>query len=321
MAYIDLVKGIAILWVVLAHLKLDIPYIDLPVRMPCLFMLSALFFRPGTPPRTFIVKKTNALVVPLLFFWILSIVVQFVYREICSGKEIDWLAWTDILGEYSYLNVNILWFLMAAIMINAIYYVLFRQLKTKLGHSIIVAISMLLYVVGVYMFSKKIDVPNFPLKEIFYFQLYFVCGYLLRDYITGPKLKKLGPWMLGLFLILAVINVNSQGVVFQLSLPPMAVSFTIGMCWLMNMLQRFSLMKIFRFFGEFSIVVYLTHMLILYSPWMKNFYIPGDGATSYGVMALGIILAIEVVLVAAMRKFVPKLIGKKPLFAVPKLKV
>lgn len=70
------------------------------------------------------------------------------------------------------------------------------------------------------------------------------------------------------------------------------------------------LFSIFEFFGINSIIVYLTHMLMIYSPFCQNI-ISLNGPVSGRWMVFAIIVLIEVPIIILINKYAPFLIGKK----------
>ena len=69
--FVDLAKGICILLVVLYHINLPIPFMEMTscFRMPLYFILSGLFFKDYGGFKFFFVKKTNKLAIPWFFFY------------------------------------------------------------------------------------------------------------------------------------------------------------------------------------------------------------------------------------------------------------
>lgn len=69
--FVDLAKGICILLVVLYHINLPIPFMEMTscFRMPLYFILSGLFFKDYGGFKYFFVKKTNKLAIPWFFFY------------------------------------------------------------------------------------------------------------------------------------------------------------------------------------------------------------------------------------------------------------
>lgn len=71
--YIDLMKGICIILIVLLHCDIKTPYEQLDimlknVRIPLYFFLSGLFFKEYSSFLDFIVRKVNKLIIPYIFF-------------------------------------------------------------------------------------------------------------------------------------------------------------------------------------------------------------------------------------------------------------
>lgn len=71
--FIDLAKGVCILMVVMGHsgFPIDIPGWEI-VRMPLYFILSGLFFKDYGSFMNILVQKTNKILIPFLFFYLLG---------------------------------------------------------------------------------------------------------------------------------------------------------------------------------------------------------------------------------------------------------
>ena len=74
--FIDLAKGFCILLVVFHHLQSTtethflIDQYTMACRMPLYFFLSGLFFKPYENFKGFLLRKTNKLLIPFLFFYL-----------------------------------------------------------------------------------------------------------------------------------------------------------------------------------------------------------------------------------------------------------
>lgn len=132
--YIDLMKGFCIIMVVLLHCgfftgKLAIinEYLKL-FRMPLYFFLSGLFFKTYGGFVPFIIKKTNNLIIPYLFFSLLYII----YFTISAHERIDYLSWKyyffGFIEPYNYP----LWFLRSLFISYILYYVLHKLIAHKI---------------------------------------------------------------------------------------------------------------------------------------------------------------------------------------------
>ena len=128
--YIDLAKGICIFLVVLDHISVgkyfsggDYPMNDIfmQTRMPLYFILSGLFFKDYDGGiREFLLRKTNRILVPYLFF---MIVYQALAKLMSTLTSIDTTA-ANITGIWAPL-----WFLLCLFWMNAIFATLYYIIK------------------------------------------------------------------------------------------------------------------------------------------------------------------------------------------------
>lgn len=74
--YIDIAKGIGIIMVLGLHTGFHFEWMT-PFEMPLFFFLSGVLFNEKIPFKLFVVKKTNTLLLPFIFFempaWIYNI--------------------------------------------------------------------------------------------------------------------------------------------------------------------------------------------------------------------------------------------------------
>lgn len=77
--FIDLAKGICIILVVLLHI---VPSANIPelrfIRIPLYFILSGLFFKDYGSFRNFLKKKVNNILIPFLFFYVVSYLIYYI---------------------------------------------------------------------------------------------------------------------------------------------------------------------------------------------------------------------------------------------------
>ena len=77
--WIDLAKGVCIILVVITHIFLvsgvsfSLDSKMTSIRMPLYFILSGLFFKQYEGFKGFLTRKTNKLLIPFLFFFLLMI--------------------------------------------------------------------------------------------------------------------------------------------------------------------------------------------------------------------------------------------------------
>ena len=127
---IDLFKGIAILGIVWKH-TFHPQWCDLIHISALFFILSGIFFK-DEPFIPFLKKKIRTILIPFLFFYILSYLarIAFYFRHF---RTLHGFAWDSLLEIFSisntpdYLTVNIpLWFLVCLFVMQIIFWCLNR---------------------------------------------------------------------------------------------------------------------------------------------------------------------------------------------------
>lgn len=157
--YIDLAKGICIFLVVLHHVEgrmdVHLPFDEYlrVCRMPMYFLLSGIFFKPYKNFCEFVIKKTNKLLVPFIFFLILSDVcfnlLLKLYKHGLNGLNMyDWS-----LGFYNFFSEKIInvpiWFLWCLFVLNILFYLVYLFVeKMHWNRTIVLFIAFFIGYVG-----------------------------------------------------------------------------------------------------------------------------------------------------------------------------
>lgn len=82
---------------------------------------------------------------------------------------------------------------------------------------------------------------------------------------------------------------------------------------IMKLTDKYKIWNIFKYYGKNSIVVYLTHILIVYNPCIYNFMNNSENKTLYTWFVFIGICAFELLLIKIFVKYIPQFIGKKSL--------
>ena len=87
--FVDLTKGVCIILVVMAHIggafdQLDKHSMLSCFRMPLYFFISGIFFKPYEGLYGFIIRKTNKLIIPFIFFYVSAFLLH--CMEACTGN-------------------------------------------------------------------------------------------------------------------------------------------------------------------------------------------------------------------------------------------
>ena len=332
--YIDMVRGFTMLWVVCLHLDLSIGIAN-DFRMPILFFVSGIFFKIRTFPE-FIIRKTNMIFIPLLFFWLISWICAILKNEFIpvnfNFSQVDWGSVFSLFTKYSYMEINVLWFLMVLYVINLFYYPLVRYLNKIY----VLLISIVFYLTAGYI-DSKIQIPMFTLWRFLTYQLFFVLGFLygrkMLEFLaknTKQLYVVLGICLIG-FITFQVIDWQAS----YFNMAPQriynffpSIALVVMLFWLFSRLEKIKVMEFFRFFGTNSLTIYASHLIILnyvlyafFDPFVKQYIHIDKHKTLYGWFLFFMICGIGYLLIKFFNRYLPKFVGKKDFFKVPESKV
>ena len=91
--FVDLTKGVCIILVVMAHIggafdQLDKHSMLSCFRMPLYFFISGIFFKPYEGLYGFIIRKTNKLIIPFIFFYVSAFLLKYNFPSPCVMERI-----------------------------------------------------------------------------------------------------------------------------------------------------------------------------------------------------------------------------------------
>jgi fucose 4-O-acetylase-like acetyltransferase len=275
--FIDLAKGICILLVVLEHIRIPI---DLPglraMLMPLFFILSGLFFKGHGNFMEFLVKKTNKILIPFLFFYLVAYAAFYLFQYFFPGLIVtDAQGLLDIFIQRQYFNGPI-WFLLCLFWVNLIFYIILHHVTKEWKRAIYVII---IGAAGIYCAKSNVIFPcvidiSFTALPFFYF------GYLLKktSILYNNKYDKYNIFFVFVFYFIAW----SLDKYFQPSLDLhynhiRGNILVLFMMCIANVMSVFFLCKIIKYlpfisyFGKYSIIPLCVHHLV-YRPIQLIFY-------------------------------------------------
>ena len=331
--YIDTLKGVCIILVVLMHCGL--PVDDNSVfaqhindalrtyRMPTYYFLSGLFFKTYSGFGEFSRRKLNNIIIPLFFFYGLNVIASILYWG-CSGfilgfeSDFDWIAIFDIFyhsDEWRIQAVVPLWFLLSLFWANLIFYII----KSRFNDLTVCVIVLLLAVSAFFLGSYHLQLPLYIVSSLTGLP-YFVLGHYVKQ--NGWLQCRVIPW-LGLlqFLVIAAImifiardynHVDSitSFLIYRYFIPFVSV---LSLFWLCKCLpQR---IPIITFLGRYSLIVLGTHMFLISYLYLLPMRIFGDdNRCLWRVVLFFIVIALELIVVPFMRDKFPRFTAQKDFF-------
>lgn len=263
--YIDLAKGICILLVVLDHIA-DNGYFaggDYPLneifeqlRMPLYFILSGLFFKDYAGGlREFLLRKTNKILIPYLFFLGLYIGLNKVLRMtlgISTGE-----LWAP------------LWFLLCLYWMNGLFAATYHAIKRccagALTADILLALCMLVFGTAGYLAGTL----PFRLGTALTCVPFLWAGYVLNRRLH--LLERRPHWAVSVLLgivLLALLQPLYQGEnYFYLNsyAAPLPLVWLAGLLGTLGVLQLSSVIRhlpVISYIGRYSIIVLCTHLAV-----------------------------------------------------------
>lgn len=326
-AYIDFMKGLCIMLIVIGHTGGNVfddllPHLNIALksfRIPLYFFLSGLFFKSYDGFSDFLRKKTNNLIVTLLFFHFLCFILKYPFVEFIQSIRPDInlnFNFHDIIPPFlgrHWKTAGALWFLEALFLVNLIFYLFQKYLSKRL---IIIAV-FISSIIGYVLMKRHIILP-FEGDIALVGLPYFLLGFFIKERgLQNPtKYDKWGyatfiPCSIFVYYFSEDINFLYQGVPNYLLLYLVPFVAILSLFWLCKNLKYVPLIC---YYGRYSIIILGTHQLhILYTYFIIRSIYPIEG----NFMSLSIfvvVMALEVFVIMFMKKYFPKFTAQEELF-------
>lgn len=322
--WVDLLKGIAILWLIVYHMHV-FEWMRSPV--PVFFFLSGLFFSEGMSFSSFVSKKAKALLMPLAFFFVLGVAAS-TLKCLIQGEAYSfpplWLFATLIPAGAEITNplgVGAIWFLVSLFEIYIIYYALRRVSKNRWWLLSAAVLLFLISCVALHYYAKG---SLFYLFYTFGFCIYFIVAHLLRDKVLYGRIPL---WLLGIGVVAyctrfvevpdGILNGGMGGVILMrlkglVSMSGLTI-VTIWLCQQLVSIKHVTSMRTYAFLlfdGRNSLTILGVHMLIMgvAAILLKRFMTTG---VLYDIFLFLIIVALSNLCVILFNRYVPFLVNHK----------
>ena len=322
--WVDLLKGIAILWLIVYHMHV-FEWMRSPV--PVFFFLSGLFFSEDISFGSFVRKKAKALLVPLAFFFVLGVAAS-ALKCLIQGEAYSfpplWLFATLIPVDAEITNplgVGAIWFLVSLFEIYIIYYALRRASKSRWW---LLSAAVLLFLISCVALRYYAHGSLFYLFYTFGFCIYFIVAHLLRDKVLHGSVPA---WLLSIAVMAYCIrfvevpsgisNIEMGGGILTKLRGLVSMSGLIIMAvWTCKKISHIKYISSLRtsafllFEGRNSLTILGVHMLIMgvAANILKRFMTAG---VIYDIFLFLIIVAFSNLCVILFNRYVPFLVNHK----------
>jgi len=149
--------------------------------MPLYFFLSGLFFKTYEGWMSFSLRKVNKLIVPFLFFHIISFFIfTFLLRQSFKWE----LLWCFTIHPYHAYNIP-LWFLLCLFWLNQLFYGLYKiSFATRYPLAVLITGTVLLGVLGYSIGGTQYDFRVMNLSTALTAMPFFSAGYIFNRHTS-----------------------------------------------------------------------------------------------------------------------------------------
>ena len=321
--FIDFLKGIGIIFVVYAHMMLPYNNIIFIFHMSLFFLLSGFFYKQDSCLKKLVIKKINTLIIPSLFFYLLGYF-RYVFLNYWDFRSFSTIDFSSIFAiftgnEKGMWEVNFpIWFLISLFHIHIIYYTISKFVTNVILKDIVVFILLL---ISIWLGINKIDLPYFFDSALFGL-LFFHIGNRISKYNLFRSKTKFDWYLIFIFAFIFILLISKEispcdisfnqieGSIFMFFAECFSIIF-----FLFFLAKRISYIKFVNFLGFNSLIILGIHMEVLFfmSRVFNKLNIDQSNFLIGGVVMLSIILLIFIPIIFLLNKYLPEMIGKKPL--------
>ena len=332
--FIDLARGFAIILIILSHIH---TYIDMsgsiiaevllsfPVTL--FIIISGIFFSDKLSFKNLVIRKTNRVLIPFLFFYITCSVIipHILYFFGYHVRNEHFLGihslWYFVYSDKTFPNAPI-WFFLSLYWINFIFYFVRKTAKNK--KILILLFSFLIGILGYTFGHFKIKLPLF-MAEALTSTPYFCAGYLLKPYILDMmpyKNKNIYMILISIALFCVAYLFSNNGSIHYCR---NIFHYNIFSVWTICFCGAFSILllskiinklPIISYNGQNSLIVFSTSNVVLQPVALIMFKfnaIEHIGKTATVILILSIIMIIYLFIIPILHKTIPWFVAKRDL--------
>ena len=326
--FVDLTKGVCIILVVMAHIggafdQLDQHSMLSCFRMPLYFFISGIFFKPYEGLSDFIIRKTNKLIIPFIFFYVSAFLLKYIVWKIAPGTlhlPVSWRELLFVFHGHDLIKFNPpIWFLLALFNCNILFY-LIHYLRDK-HLSLMFAATLLIGCTGFFLGKFHIELPLY-IDVAMTALPFYVAGFWVRRYnfflFPSHRFDKIIPAFVLLALVVMYFTATTPGMrtnnypgnIFQVYIAAFA-----GIFMIMLICKKIKRISIVSYLGRYSIITLSIHgPIIHFARPVVSHYIHNDWAEASALLLLT--LTICILFTPILLKIIPQLVAQKDLLKV-----
>lgn len=265
--WIDLAKGFCILLVVFHHVS-SVLDVDYPFsvqargfRMPLYFILSGLFFKQYEGFVGFLKRKTNKLLIPFLFFLIVTLVLPslILHHDTSLGM---------FFNERVIMYNDPIWFLLCLFEVNLLFYLvqwLAGKVSPRHKSSLTIAGALFLGLNGLTLGVLQLRLPLYLDSALSAVPLFAFGWWLFRhsSFLSSPvNFARDGAIALAGLIVLWLCAVPVKWINNEFSYEALPVVYLCGIAGTMTVLIVSKMMghlPVISYWGRYSIIILCTH--------------------------------------------------------------
>lgn len=277
--FIDVAKGIGIITVVIIHcfwfshtpsLSKFGRLICYIYTMPLFFTVSGIFYRESDSFLTFCKKKANKLLIPFVSFYLISYIAAFL-KSAFLGDEFDFLSIKRVLQEWIPGSNGAIWFLICLFICSLSFYGIHNIAnRSHFKLAVITVLSAAIGACGFYFGINKINLP-FWIDSAMTAIPFFTFGFILKNRLNFFECQTKRHLNLAVSIVLLIIcglygkqyvlGTNTFG---DNSIFSFYISCFCGVIAILLLSKNLSWCKFLSYLGKNSLIILITHQLLLY---------------------------------------------------------
>lgn len=283
--FIDLAKGICILFVVAGHSYLlgshyNPHFLNIcsVFRMPLYFLLSGLFFKTYKGFFDFLIRKTNKLLIPFTFWHItLSLILPAIIIWCTYGRFYFHTIQFHACGIWNNRdNFNMaIWFLLALFVTNILFYIIYLLSSIKYIKKFhilsLITLSIICGVISYYLRKYSIKLPLYG-GTVLAAMPFFAGGYLIRKYTN--ILTSAFTWRTIIAMIICIIPfyfiyhkncyiMDMRTNTFRIDSLLIYICGFAGTFFILFISKLFKYIPLISYMGRYSIIILVTHFPVI----------------------------------------------------------
>ena len=307
-------------------LHLELPYEQFlfsACMLPPFFFLSGTLFNERDSFRSFIIKKTNRLLIPFGFFYLLSAVILPNILHFFLGMDFETIVGWPSLWAFvfpgKYPNFP-LWFLWSLFLMNIFFRALYSLCNWKVPHFLRTALFGLCLccaIVGTIaenVFSSDVACLFKTLDNIPFFCMGFMCKSMIKNEIRQTSIIKKAGIIIFSFLItlLSLLPDNHLGILVNTLV--YILYGVSGSFLIITISAIIKYLPLVSYLGRFSIIILLTHGLLLRAGTPAVMRLSSYIGNHYAVILFWTAMMLSyLLLIPILRHAIPYFTAQKPI--------